>query len=109
MIREISLLRKFQVESWSLPLWVVRQNTKELNYDKDLANPESEQYRELVAAFEKGIAESYAHTPLGNGFVVAEVNEVTRPSDFIKVHLPSEKKNQTKILIILLTRYFKVL
>ncbi|VBB35554.1 unnamed protein product, partial [Acanthocheilonema viteae] len=72
------------VESWSLPLWVIRQNTEELNYNDDLANPQSNRYRELVAAFEKGIAESYANTPLKNGFVVAEVNEITRPSDFIK-------------------------
>ncbi|VDK69878.1 unnamed protein product [Litomosoides sigmodontis] len=73
-----------QVDSWSLPLWVVRQDSNELNYNKDLANPQSEQYRELVAAFEKGIAESYANTPLGSSFIVAEVNQVTKPSDFIK-------------------------
>ncbi|KAM3722540.1 Transmembrane matrix receptor [Dirofilaria immitis] len=72
------------VESWSLPLWVIRQNNNELNYNNSLANPRSDQYKKLVAAFEKGIAESYANTPLKNGFVVAEVKEITRPSDFIK-------------------------
>uniref|UniRef100_A0A1I7VU29 Transmembrane matrix receptor MUP-4 n=1 Tax=Loa loa TaxID=7209 RepID=A0A1I7VU29_LOALO len=73
------------VESWSLPLWVIRQNTEELNYNDNLANPQNDRYKELVNAFEKGIAESYANTPLKNGFVIAEVNEITRPSDFIKV------------------------
>lgn len=81
---------KFQVESWSLPLWVVRENDKELNYDKNLANPQSDRYKQLVNAFEKGVAESYANTPLKNSFVAAEVNKITQPSDFIKV---SKKRN----------------
>lgn len=87
-------LLKFQVESWSLPLWVVRQNTEELNYNDNLANPKSEQYKQLVTAFEKGIAESYANTPLKNGFVVAKVNEIIRPSDFIKVRYFSNNKKK---------------
>uniref|UniRef100_A0A915PRP0 Uncharacterized protein n=1 Tax=Setaria digitata TaxID=48799 RepID=A0A915PRP0_9BILA len=82
-VRLINLV-KFPVESWSLPLWVIRQNTNELNYNSDLENQQSEQYKELVNSFVKGIAESYANTPLKNGFVVAEVNKISRPSDFIK-------------------------
>ncbi|CAG9540270.1 unnamed protein product [Cercopithifilaria johnstoni] len=72
------------VESWSLPLWVIRQNNEELNYNDNLANPRSDRYKELVTSFEKGIAESYANTPLRNGFVVADVNKITRPSDLVK-------------------------
>lgn len=80
------VLLKFQIESWSLPLWVVRHNNVELNYNDELANPQSAPYKELADSFEKGIAESYAHTPLKDGFVVAEVNKITRPSDLIKVY-----------------------
>ncbi|VDN86888.1 unnamed protein product, partial [Brugia pahangi] len=35
------------VESWSLPLLVIRQNTEELNYNDNLRNPQSDQYKEL--------------------------------------------------------------
>ncbi|VDN07984.1 unnamed protein product [Thelazia callipaeda] len=72
------------VESWSLPLWVVREGNKEINYDQNLANPHDEHYKKLVSGFEKGIAESYANTPLRNAFVNAEVNDIMRPSDFMK-------------------------
>ncbi|VDK46272.1 unnamed protein product [Gongylonema pulchrum] len=80
------------VESWTLPLWIIRSGNQVLNYTDNLANPHDEQHKHLVTAFEKGVGESYASTPLRNGFVVAEVNDISRPSDFIKVVLNFQRK-----------------
>ncbi|VDK20985.1 unnamed protein product [Anisakis simplex] len=73
-----------QVESWNLPLWVAREGNTTLKYTNDLANPLDEMHKKLVSGFEKGIAESYAKTPLKDGFVVAEVNDIVNPNTINK-------------------------
>uniref|UniRef100_A0A9J2QCB0 EGF-like domain-containing protein n=1 Tax=Ascaris lumbricoides TaxID=6252 RepID=A0A9J2QCB0_ASCLU len=74
-----------QVESWNLPLWVIREGNRLLNYTDELSNPQDEEHKKLVEAFEKGIAESYIRTPLKSGFVVAEVNDIANPNTINKV------------------------
>lgn len=63
---------------------MVREGDRELNYTSNLANPHDVDYKKLVEKFEHGISDSYAKTSLGNSFVSADVNEIVRPSDFIK-------------------------
>lgn len=78
-------IRSLQVESWNLPLWVIREGNRLLNYTDELSNPQDEEHKKLVEAFEKGIAESYIRTPLKSGFVVAEVNDIANPNTINKV------------------------
>uniref|UniRef100_A0A915AKQ6 Transmembrane cell adhesion receptor mua-3 n=1 Tax=Parascaris univalens TaxID=6257 RepID=A0A915AKQ6_PARUN len=73
-----------QVESWNLPLWVIREGNRILSYTDELSNPQDEEHKKLVEAFEKGIAESYIRTPLKSGFVVAEVNDIANPNTMNK-------------------------
>ncbi|MFH4974923.1 hypothetical protein AB6A40_001632 [Gnathostoma spinigerum] len=73
-----------QVESWHIPLWVIRNGSTPLEYTDSIANPQDSIHKQLVTAFEKGIQDSYDHTPLRKGFVVAEVNDIVRPSSVNK-------------------------
>uniref|UniRef100_A0A183FQQ6 VWFA domain-containing protein n=1 Tax=Heligmosomoides polygyrus TaxID=6339 RepID=A0A183FQQ6_HELPZ len=87
------------VESFNLPLYVIRDGSKTIKYTSSLANPRDEQHRDLVeryaqlplkasedvlylvvSRFETGISQSYNNTPLRNGFVTVEVNDIEEPS-----------------------------
>lgn len=68
-----------------MPLWVIREDGIPLNYTDNLSNPHSTDYKRLVEAFEEGIRQSYAQTPLKNGFLVAEVNDIINPEKINKV------------------------
>uniref|UniRef100_A0AC34QH72 Uncharacterized protein n=1 Tax=Panagrolaimus sp. JU765 TaxID=591449 RepID=A0AC34QH72_9BILA len=67
------------VESWTLPLWVIRKNQHNLVYNETFANPLEPLNKEYVEGFEKGVAECYPHTVLKNAFVTAEVNDILDP------------------------------
>lgn len=68
-----------EVEPYKLILWVIREGKNDLNYTDNLANPHDKEQKRLVEAFEKGITDSYSHTPLRTGYVVSEVNDILKP------------------------------
>ncbi|KAK6027084.1 SEA domain protein, partial [Ostertagia ostertagi] len=68
------------VESFNLPLYVIRDGNNPLKYTPGLANPRDDRHKELVERFESGVGESYDKTPLKNGFVSVEVNDIEEPS-----------------------------
>ncbi|KAE9418454.1 hypothetical protein Angca_009775 [Angiostrongylus cantonensis] len=68
------------VESFNLPLYVVRDGATPLKFTPDVANPRDEKHKDLVSRFETGVAQSYNETPLHKGFVAAEVNDIEEPS-----------------------------
>ncbi|KAK6051504.1 hypothetical protein COOONC_10992 [Cooperia oncophora] len=68
------------VESFNLPLYVVRDGNNPLKYTPALANPRDDRHKELVERFESGVGDSYDKTPLKSGFVSAEVNDIEEPS-----------------------------
>lgn len=67
------------VESWSVPLWVIRKNQENLVFNETFANPHDELNKQYVKAFEDGVAQSYPKTSLKNAFVNCEVNEILNP------------------------------
>ncbi|CAD6188433.1 unnamed protein product [Caenorhabditis auriculariae] len=69
------------VESWNLPLYVIRDGSNSIEFTSNLANPLDESHKSLVSRFETGVAQSYDKTPLKNGFVTVEVNEIQRPDE----------------------------
>ncbi|KAK6019530.1 hypothetical protein OSTOST_14832 [Ostertagia ostertagi] len=68
------------VESFNLPLYVIRDGNNPLKYTPGLANPRDDRHKELVERFESGVGQSYDKTPLKNGFVSVEVNDIEEPS-----------------------------
>ncbi|CAJ0943046.1 unnamed protein product, partial [Mesorhabditis belari] len=69
------------VESWSVPILVARQATRNLVFDSRVhSNPLSPVHKELVQRFEKGIADCYPHTEVRSAFVTAEVNDIVEPA-----------------------------
>ncbi|KAJ1374162.1 hypothetical protein KIN20_036788 [Parelaphostrongylus tenuis] len=68
------------VESFNLPLYVIRDGSYLLRFTPEIANPRDEKHKDLVSRFETGIAQSYNNTPLQKGFVAAEVNDIEEPS-----------------------------
>uniref|UniRef100_A0A158QLB9 VWFA domain-containing protein n=1 Tax=Haemonchus placei TaxID=6290 RepID=A0A158QLB9_HAEPC len=68
------------VESFNLPLYVIRDGNNPLKYTPAIANPRDDRHKELVDRFETGIAQSYNKTPIKNGFVSVEVNDIEEPS-----------------------------
>ncbi|GMT19358.1 hypothetical protein PFISCL1PPCAC_10655, partial [Pristionchus fissidentatus] len=68
------------VESWSIPLVVVRDGEKKIDYSPNLANPHDSTHKTLVSRFEDGVGESYRKTKLKPNFVSAEVNDLSQPS-----------------------------
>ncbi|KIH53759.1 calcium binding EGF domain protein [Ancylostoma duodenale] len=71
------------VESWNVPLWVIRKDYKNLVYNDSFANPLDSIYKSYVQDYEKGIAGCYPHTTLRNAFVAADVNEIVNPKVFL--------------------------
>ncbi|CAI4230491.1 unnamed protein product [Auanema sp. JU1783] len=69
------------VESWNLPLYVIRDNHEYIEYSPMLSNPREPLSKSLVNRFESGVAESYDQTPLKSSFIVAEVNDIENPKD----------------------------
>uniref|UniRef100_A0AC35GEY8 Notch n=1 Tax=Panagrolaimus sp. PS1159 TaxID=55785 RepID=A0AC35GEY8_9BILA len=67
------------VESFPVPLWVIRKNQNNLVYNETFGNPLDSLNKEYVKSFEKGVAECYPHTVLKNAFVTAEVNDIVDP------------------------------
>ncbi|VDL68984.1 unnamed protein product [Nippostrongylus brasiliensis] len=76
------------VESFNLPLYVIRDGGKSIKYTPSLANPQDDTHKDLVDRFEVGIAQSYNNTPLKNGFVTVEVNDIEEPSNRNAATLP---------------------
>lgn len=68
------------VESWVLPLWVLRRGATALKFNDNFGDPQHPIHKEYVELFVKGINQSYAETDLAGSFVVAEVIEITDPS-----------------------------
>ncbi|RCN51669.1 EGF-like domain protein [Ancylostoma caninum] len=68
------------VESFNLPLYVIKDGTKVIKFTPDIANPRNDEHKDLVERFEMGVSESYDKTPLKSGFVTAEVNDIEEPS-----------------------------
>uniref|UniRef100_A0A1I7YSN6 EGF-like domain-containing protein n=1 Tax=Steinernema glaseri TaxID=37863 RepID=A0A1I7YSN6_9BILA len=67
------------VESWTVPLWVIRRDQHNLVYNQSFGNPLNEVNREYVRRFESGVGQCYPHTALRDAFVSAEVNEILDP------------------------------
>lgn len=67
------------VESWNLPLYVIRDGHEKITYSPSLSNPLNDDHKDLVSRFESGVAQSYDKTPLKGAFVTAEVNEIENP------------------------------
>ncbi|KAK0416184.1 hypothetical protein QR680_012332 [Steinernema hermaphroditum] len=67
------------VESWTVPLWVIRKDHHNLVYNQSFGNPQDAVNREYVQRFESGVSQCYPHTSLRNAFVSAEVNEILDP------------------------------
>ncbi|ULU02771.1 hypothetical protein L3Y34_002395 [Caenorhabditis briggsae] len=67
------------VESWNIPLYVVRDGHEKITYSPALSNPLNDEHKDLVTRFESGIGQSYDKTPLKSSFVTAEVNEIENP------------------------------
>ncbi|CAJ0578738.1 unnamed protein product, partial [Mesorhabditis spiculigera] len=69
------------VESWSVPILVARQGTKNLVFDARVhSNPQAPIHKELVHRFEEGVSDCYPHTEVRSAFVSAEVNDIVEPS-----------------------------
>ena len=89
------------VESWRVPIWVLRRDRHNLVYNSSFANPLDFVTKDYMQAFERGVGEckecsrqansesnqqkmltrflGYPHTALRNAFVSAEVNEIADP------------------------------
>ncbi|KAF7632829.1 hypothetical protein Mgra_00007760 [Meloidogyne graminicola] len=67
------------VESWQIPLWILRRNNQNLLFNETFANPLNSLNKEYVRLFEKGISQCYPQTLLKNAFVSVEVNEILDP------------------------------
>lgn len=67
------------IESWNVPLLVIRKEHNNLIYNESFANPLDRIYKSYARAYEKGISECYPHTALRNAFVAADVNEIVNP------------------------------
>ncbi|KAI6201465.1 hypothetical protein M3Y96_00844600 [Aphelenchoides besseyi] len=67
------------VESWQIPLWVIRRRQQNLVYNNSFANPLDSINKAYVRMFEDGVGQCYPHTSLKNAFVSAEVNEILEP------------------------------
>ncbi|CAB3403060.1 unnamed protein product [Caenorhabditis bovis] len=67
------------VESWNVPLWVVRDKEKPIVYSESFDNPQTPAYKTYSTRLEKGIEGCYPHTELKNAFVTAEVNDIMNP------------------------------
>lgn len=61
------------VESWNVPLWVIRRNNHNIVYNETFANPVDALNKEYVRLFETGVGQCYPHTELRGSFVSAEV------------------------------------
>ncbi|KHJ84237.1 SEA domain protein, partial [Oesophagostomum dentatum] len=68
------------VESFNLPLYVIRDGEKQIKFTPNVADPRDDLHKDLVGRFESGIAQSYNKTPLHGGFITAEVNDIEEPS-----------------------------
>ncbi|KHN76197.1 Transmembrane cell adhesion receptor mua-3 [Toxocara canis] len=67
------------VESWNVPLWVIRRGNQNIVYNETFANPVDALNKEYVRLFESGVGQCYPHTELKGSFVSAEVNEILDP------------------------------
>ncbi|PIO70594.1 EGF-like domain protein [Teladorsagia circumcincta] len=67
------------VESWNVPLLVIRKEHTNLIYNDSFANPMDSTYKSYVRDYERGIGGCYPHTTLRNAFVAADVNEIVNP------------------------------
>ncbi|KAL3070193.1 hypothetical protein niasHT_039386 [Heterodera trifolii] len=67
------------VESFTIPLWVLRRGVHNLVFNSTFANPIDQLNKEYVRQFSTGVAQCYPHTALRGSFVVAEVNEILDP------------------------------
>ncbi|KAK6051490.1 EGF-like domain protein [Cooperia oncophora] len=67
------------VESWNVPLLVMRKEHTNLIYNDSFANPMDSTYKKYVRDYERGIGGCYPHTILRNSFVAADVNEIINP------------------------------
>jgi hypothetical protein len=52
------------VESWLIPIWVLRRNQNNLQFNQTLANPLHPLTMEYVRLFEQGVAQCYPNTAL---------------------------------------------
>lgn len=68
------------VESWTIPLWVIRKHQQNLLYNDSFANPLDNVHKSYAKSFESGVSQCYPHTNLNSAFVSAEVNEIMEPS-----------------------------
>lgn len=59
---------------------MIRDGAKTIEYSPQLGNPLEEYTKQLTGRFESGIGESYDKTPLRNGFLTAEVNDIENPA-----------------------------
>ncbi|CAJ0941120.1 unnamed protein product, partial [Mesorhabditis belari] len=68
------------VESWNLPLYVIRDHSSPIAWTTELANPSNDYRKEIVDRFITGIAEVYHKIPVGKSFVTVEVNDIEEPA-----------------------------
>jgi hypothetical protein len=67
------------VESWQIPLWIIRRHQQNLVFNDSFGNPLDSVNKAYVKMFENGVGQCYPHTNLKNAFVSAEVNEIMNP------------------------------
>jgi hypothetical protein len=68
------------VESWTIPLWVIRKDQHNLVFNETFTNPLDEVNKMYVRAFESGVGDCYQQTTLKSAFVTAEVNDIVNPN-----------------------------
>ncbi|KAK6017312.1 EGF-like domain protein, partial [Ostertagia ostertagi] len=68
------------VESWNVPLLVIRKEHTNLIYNDSFANPMDSTYKSYVRDYETwNGGNANPHTTLRNAFVAADVNEIVNP------------------------------
>lgn len=67
------------VESWQVPLWIIRRHQQNLVFNDSFGNPLDAVNKAYVKMFEDGVGQCYPHTNLKNAFISAEVNEIMDP------------------------------
>lgn len=66
----------YAVESWTIPLWVIRKGETNLVYNSTFADPTNPINKEYVQRFENGVGQCYSHTTFKESFVTTEVREI---------------------------------
>lgn len=67
------------VEGFTIPVWVIRQGQRTLEYTESLSRPQNPNHQQFVTQFNGGTRETYRATPLAPNFIFSEVNDILNP------------------------------